>query len=110
MTDVLANRLAVSASNRRRAAARAAERLAKPVVVEGSLIAAARAERGTGKPLAVESLEQRLARCLPGAICFREDREWVVCRLSALARHDLARRPSEREAIDVAISLHGGGR
>ena len=63
------SRDAVAESNRRRAAARAAERLAtpKPVVVEGSLLAAAKAERGTGKPLAVESLEQRLARCLPGA-------------------------------------------
>ncbi len=105
------SRAAVSESNRRRAAARAAERLTpRPVVVEGSLVAQARAERGTGKPLAVESLEQRLARCLPGAICFRERHEWVVCRLSALHRHNLARAVSEREAIDVAILLHGGGR
>lgn len=102
----------VSEANRRRWAARASEKLVtpRPVVVDGSLVAQAKAERGTGKPLAVESLEQRLARCLPGAICFREDREWVVCRLSALHRYDLARAASEREAIDRAISLHGGGR
>lgn len=71
----------------------------------------ARAEFHADRPrLAVESLEQRLQRHLPGAHCYRDGREWVVCRLSALARVELARRPSEREAIDVAISLHGGGR
>lgn len=68
----------------------------------------ARAEFHAVRPaLVVETLEQRLQRHLPGAICFRDGRDWVVCRLSALARHDLAVCPSEREAIDVAITLWG---
>jgi len=73
-----------------------------------SALAEARAEFLATRPrLAVESLAQRLERHLPGAHCYRDGREWVVCRLSALARVELSRAASEREAIDVAISLWG---
>lgn len=98
------------AEDRRRAAARAAEAL-RPVVPPPpptSLVEQARAEVRSGKPLVVESLEARLQRLVPGAICFREDGQWVVVRLSALHRHDLARAASEREAVDVAVTLWGG--
>ena len=79
-----------------------------PITRETPHLDEARAEFLSDRPrLAVEPLAQRLERLLPGAICFREGREWVVCRLSALARHDLARAASEREAIDVAVSLWG---
>jgi hypothetical protein len=104
-----AQRNGVAESNRRRAAARATEAL-RPVVPTpppASLVEQARAEVRAGKPLVVESLEQRLARLLPCAICFREHGQWVVARLSALYRHDLARAASEREAIDVAVTLWG---
>lgn len=102
-------RAGVAEANRRRAAARAAEALRPVVPPPASALAVARAEFTAPRPaLAVETLEQRLARCLPGAVCFREDGAWVVCRLSALARHELLRRSSEREAIDVAISLWSG--
>lgn len=72
-----------------------------------TLVEQAKAERDSGRPLVVETLKQRLARELPGTFCFREDREWVVCRLSALMRHDLARATSEREAVERAIALWG---
>lgn len=98
----------VQESNRRRSEAARIARESRTSAPTPHL-AAARAEFLADRPrLAVETLEQRLRRCLQGAVCFREGPDWVVCRLSALARHELARRPSEREAIDVAVSLWGG--
>lgn len=104
MTASLSNRLAVSESNRRRAAARATERLAKPVVVDGSLIAQAKAERGTGVPLVTESLEEKLERHLPGATATLERNGWWIRRGAKVL---LVGAVSQREAVDLAVTLWG---
>lgn len=104
----------VSAANRRRWAARAAETLTpKPVVVEGSLLAAAKAERGTGQPLAVESLEEKLERAIPGAwVAQAFSGSWCVYgperRVGNAGRQTYA--ATKREAVAKAIALFGGGR
>ena len=71
-------------------------------------VAAAIAERDTGKPLVVETLEQRLGKAIPGAeVDFVASRnEWSVW----LEGRELSTGWSEREAVDKAIALHGGGR
>ena len=103
----------VSEANRRRWAARAAEKLAtpRPVVVDGSLIAAAKAERGTGKPLAVESLEEKLERHLPGAWVVdtgaRTDERFEVHQRGAYTERVVGVGPSRREAIERACWLWG---
>ena len=90
---------------RRQMAAKAAEResLAKS---NAGLVAAARAERDSGKPLVVESLDAKLEKAIPGAktdwVAARN--EWSVWRKG----RQLATGSSEREAIDRAIFLWGG--
>lgn len=101
--------------NRRRAAARAAERLTpKPVVVDGSLIAAAKAERGTGVPLVTESLEEKLERHLPGAWVVDSgahgDERFTVHQRGRYAAREIGSGASRREAIDRAIWLFGSRR
>lgn len=77
----------------------------KPVGV----VAAAIAERSTGRPLVVETLEERLEKAIPGAVA-----RWSFLRPSATCwvirsedGRDLAFGPSEREAVDRAICLRG---
>lgn len=75
-------------------------------------VAAAIAERSTGKPLVVETLEERLQKAIPGAYvvggrpCDSTNEPWAVwtkhARLSTAA--------SKREAVDKAIALFGGQR
>ena len=93
---------------KRQMAAKAAEResLAKS---NAGLVAAARAERDSGKPLVVESLEAKLEKAIPGAVA-----RWSFLRPSATCwvirsedGRDLAFGPSEREAVDRAICLRG---
>lgn len=72
------------------------------------LVAAALAEaRAPSKPLVVESLEQKLARLVPGARLENDPRSstpWAVWRgLSILAAGH-----SAREAVDRAVMLYGG--
>jgi hypothetical protein len=93
---------------KRQMAAKAAEResLAKS---NAGLVAAARAERDSGKPLVVESLEAKLEKAIPGAVTkwsfLRPSHEcWAVW----LEKRVLATGGSEREAIDRAIFLFGG--
>lgn len=110
------SRAAVSESSRRRAAARAAERLTtpKPVVVEGALVAAAKAERGTGQPLTVESLDEKLERHLPGAWVVDSgahgDERFTVHQRGRYAEREVGSGASRREAIDRAIWLFGSRR
>lgn len=93
---------------KRQQAAKAAEReaLAKS---NAGLVAAARAERDSGKPLVVESLVDKLKRLLPGTVLkdtktFGTDDRYEVLR----GRKKLATGASEREAIDRAVFLWGG--
>ncbi|MBP7685302.1 MAG: hypothetical protein KBB95_25520, partial [Deltaproteobacteria bacterium] len=90
-------------------AAKAAEReaLAKS---NAGLVAAARAERDSGKPLVVESLEAKLEKAIPGAYFSRSPRgepmPWAV----EHGAKKLACGHTAREAVDKAIALHGGRR
>lgn len=72
------------------------------------VVAAAIAERSTGKPLVVETLEARLEREVPGAIIVHDGHSalasWVVTRRCVT----LAKAHSKREAVDIAVSLWGG--
>ena len=101
----------VPEANRRRWAARAAESLTpRPVVVEGSLVAQAKAERGTGKPLAVESLEEKLGRLVPGAYLIDTGVVGSVVRYEVrqagqFTTRVIANGASAREAADRAIFL-----
>ena len=73
------------------------------------VVAQAIAERSSGKPLVVETLEQKLEKAIPGA--FIEDAgprarslsRWRVCRDALLIESG----PSRREAVDKAIALWG---
>lgn len=89
---------------RRLRAEAAAETKAPPVGV----VAAAIAERSSGKPLVVETLEARLEREVPGAIIVHDGHSalasWVVTRRCVT----LAKAHSKREAVDIAVSLWGG--
>ena len=74
------------------------------------VVAQAIAERSTGRPLVVETLEQRLEKAIPGA------RHKYAPRCGSCShqiwRDDfvLAAAASKREAVDKAIALHGGRR
>jgi len=78
----------------------------KPVGV----VAAAIAERSTGRPLVVETLEQRLEKAIPGAYFSRSPRgepmPWAV----EHGAKKLACGHTAREAVDKAIALFGGRR
>jgi len=74
------------------------------------VVAAARAERDSGRPLVVETLEQKLERALPGA--------WVARLISTDGRftgqwsahsngRTLTGLHSKREAVDLAVALWG---
>lgn len=89
---------------RRRRAEAAAETKAPPVGV----VAAAIAERSTGKPLVVETLEQKLERLVPGALLQRftwPRLTWAVVRPGVVARTE---GNTPREAVARAIALWGG--
>ena len=72
------------------------------------VVAAAIAERSSGKPLVVETLEDRLEREVPGAIIVHDGHSalasWVVTRRCVT----LAKAHSKREAVDIAVSLWSG--
>lgn len=85
---------------RRRRAEAAAVVHTPPVGV----VAAAIAERSTGKPLVVETLEQKLEKAIPGALVFTNGPTAEVWRAGRL----LSRRFSKREAVDTAIAVWGG--
>lgn len=91
----------------RAAAARDVERLAvcAPTLPTGA-VAAAKAERDNGQPLVVESLEQRLERCLPGAVVHRREDglSWFVWGFGMV----LGDAASKREAVERSIALRGG--
>lgn len=91
------------AAHLRRRRAEAAAVVTTPPV---GVVAAARAERDSGRPLVVESLEAKLEKAIPGAktdwVAARN--EWSVWRKG----RQLATGSSEREAIDRAIFLFGG--
>ena len=87
---------------RRRRAEAAAVVTAPPVGV----VAAARAERDSGRPLVVETLDAKLEAAIPGArLCEVPSKPapWRVYRGSSF----LADGHTVREAIDKAISLWG---
>jgi hypothetical protein len=90
---------------RRRRAEAAAVVTAPPVGV----VAAARAERDSGRPLVVETLEQRLFAAIPGAysvdagVWVQSETRWSV----NLGARAIAHGASQREAIDRAIALRG---
>ena len=93
---------------KRQMAAKAAEResLAKS---NAGLVAAARAERDSGKPLVVESLEAKLERLLPGAALTGSKMVQGTDRVAGKrGRKTVATGSTEREAIDRAIFLWGG--
>ncbi len=93
---------------KRQMAAKAAEResLAKS---NAGLVAAARAERDSGKPLVVESLEAKLEKAIPGARvvggrpCDDPSKPWAVWD----SRRRLSVAHSKRDAVDKAIALWG---
>ena len=90
---------------RRRRAEAAAVVHTPPVGV----VAAAIAERSSGKPLVVESFEEKLRSAIPGATLCRlnqSDSWWCVARDARI----LAVAASKREAVDKAIALFGGQR
>ena len=97
-------------------AAKAQQQQVDPGVIEDAVravrhptgvVAAAIAERSTGRPLVVESLEQRLEKAIPGAHFSRSPRgepmPWAVER--GVTR--LACGHTAREAVDKAIALWG---
>lgn len=96
-------------------AARAQQQRVDPAIVEDAVravrhptgvVAAAIAERSTGRPLVVETLEQKLEKAIPGATVTQVFRgAWCVYWRSAQL---LAAGASKREAIDRAICLRGG--
>jgi len=92
------------AAHLRRRRAEAAATVTTPPV---GVVAAARAERASGKPLVVESLEQRLARELPGSHLYKlkgfSESWWCVSKDARV----LSQAASKREAIDKAVSLWG---
>lgn len=72
-------------------------------------VAAALAERTSGRPLVVETLEEKLGRLLPSVEVVEWDpqrQEWGVWEQGRC----LGRGASYREAVDQAITLHGGRR
>ncbi len=78
------------------------EQLAKTT----TLVEQAKAERSSGRPLVVETLEERLKKAIPGArLCEVPSKpaSWRVYRESSF----LADGHSQREAIDRAIALWG---
>ena len=81
--------------------AKAAER--EQLARTTTLVEQAKAERSTGRPLVVETLEQRLARCLPGAKLVVGKMGAVVWRGQSIA----ASGSTVREAVDRAIALRG---
>lgn len=72
-----------------------------------TLVEQAKAERDSGRPLVVETLEQRLARELPGSHLYKlkgfGESWWCVSKDARV----LAQAASKREAIDKAVSLWG---
>ena len=73
------------------------------------VVAQAIAERSSGKPLVVESFEEKLRSAIPGATLCRlnqSDSWWCVARGARI----LAVAASKREAVDKAIALFGGQR
>lgn len=101
MTDELTRRQKAGAWATARRARQARE-------VSRGHVAAALAERTTGKPLVVETLEQRLARLLPGAglhevKAYAAEDRWEV----RVERQVLATGASAREAVDRAVFLWG---
>lgn len=87
-------------------------RAGRQAPVPSGVVAAAIAERSSGQPLVVQTLEQRLEAALPGAwlvdggIWVSASERWTVSR----STRRLAAGPSAREAVDKAIALHGGRR
>lgn len=69
------------------------------------VVAAAIAERNTGKPLVVETLEAKLATAIPGAEVLGRWEDWLVY---DRAGRLIATGHSKREAVARAISLRGG--
>ena len=68
-----------------------------------TLVEQAKAERDSGRPLVVESLDEKLTRCLPGAQLRPLLIDWVVrvdARRSVKAH-------TAREAVDLAIAMWG---
>lgn len=100
------SRAAVSQSNRERAAAARRERELRARTPHPTPhLDAARDEFGSTRPtLAVESLEERLARCLPGATATLERNGWWIRRGSKVL---LAGAVSQREAVNLAVTLWG---
>jgi hypothetical protein len=91
------------AAHLRRRRAEAAAVVTTPPV---GVVAAARAERDSGRPLVVETLEEKLEAAIPGArLCEVPSRPapWRVYRESSF----LADGHTAREAIDRAIALRG---
>lgn len=68
------------------------------------VVAAAKAERDSGRPLVVETVEEKLARSLPGAAAHLEVDGWWRVRRG----HVLSEASTMREAVDKAIALWGG--
>lgn len=98
---------------KRQMAAKAVEREALARSNAG-LVAAARAERDSGKPLVVDSLEAKLQKAVPGAIVHDSQEKGVDNRWEVFGPKDsssmrlLATGASKREAIDRAVFLWGG--
>lgn len=85
---------------------RRAEREAEKAAVPRGVVERAKAELTTGKPLVVETLEQRLEKAIPGATLRWQLKTWAVWGRGAR----LSTAESKREAIDKAIALFGGQR
>ena len=110
------SRAAVSQSNRERAAAARRERELRARTPHPTPhLDAARDEFGSTRPaLAVESLEDKLERHLPGARVVdtgaHGDERFVVFQRGRYAEREVGSGASRREAIDRAIWLFGSRR
>lgn len=76
------------------------------------VVAAAIAERSTGKPLVVETLDARLTAAIPGAVVVETTSTRVVARFAVWVDGARSGRivtgHTAREAVDKAIALWGG--
>ena len=71
------------------------------------VVAAAIAERESGKPLVVETLERRLERFVPGAVLLEATQQRVTARFAVWRAHACVTGSTAREAVDKAIALWG---